>query len=150
MDGRRDWSFGRFDCTHECGLCMSLSLVELSFNMNHALWQVAVSSSVPAWSLLNKQRLYHLQNSGTPFPRGNERFDPDCSIYLPGPPWPHLGVVGMPTRRLSVSRVTQRAFRLETERRSSQYNIRGVRGRLSYDSVLPFLFVHVHAGAPRN
>ena len=33
LDGRRDWSFGLFDCISDCGLCMSTSrLVELSYS----------------------------------------------------------------------------------------------------------------------
>ena len=41
VDGHRDWSFGLLDCTHECGICMSSSLVILSFNqLNHDLWRL--------------------------------------------------------------------------------------------------------------
>lgn len=30
VDGRRDWSYGLFDCTSECGLCTLTSLVKNS------------------------------------------------------------------------------------------------------------------------
>ena len=30
-DGRRDWSSDLLDCTSDCGLCMSTSLVEPSY-----------------------------------------------------------------------------------------------------------------------
>ena len=79
-DGHRDWSFGLFDCTHECGLCMSSSL---RFDLVKfrspagcsAFWCPCVVYSK------NKQRLDHLQNSGTPLPDGGESRNADCLMY---------------------------------------------------------------------
>lgn len=36
-DGQRDWSYGLFDCTDECGLCMSTRLVKLAYNLAELL-----------------------------------------------------------------------------------------------------------------
>ncbi|KAI9450099.1 PLAC8-domain-containing protein [Lactarius psammicola] len=63
VDGRRDWSFGLFDCTSECGLCC------------WAAWCPCVVYSK------NKQRLQRLQNRGTPLPGGGERYTADCGIH---------------------------------------------------------------------
>ncbi|KAI9430035.1 PLAC8 family-domain-containing protein [Lactarius indigo] len=57
VDGQRDWSFGLFDCTSECGLCC------------WATWCPCVVHSK------NKQRFRHLQIRGTPLPGGGERFN---------------------------------------------------------------------------
>jgi hypothetical protein len=55
VDGHRDWSFGLFDCTHECGLCMSSSLVNLSFNrLTYDLWRL-LGALVSLRGLLKKQ-----------------------------------------------------------------------------------------------
>ncbi|KAF8263297.1 hypothetical protein EI94DRAFT_1741268 [Lactarius quietus] len=63
VDRQRDWSFGLFDCTDECGLfCWS------------ACCPCVVYSK-------NKQRLRHLQDHGTPLPGGGERYTAECSIY---------------------------------------------------------------------
>ncbi|KAI9438048.1 hypothetical protein H4582DRAFT_2129116 [Lactarius indigo] len=63
VDGQRDWSFGLFDCTSECGLCC------------WATWCPCVVHSK------NKQRIQHLQIRGTPLPGGGERFNDTCCIY---------------------------------------------------------------------
>ena len=48
-DGRRDWSFGLFDCTSACGLCISTSLVKLSVCwLTRFPWQAAGPPGVPA------------------------------------------------------------------------------------------------------
>ena len=52
VDDQRDWSFGLFDCTSECGLCTSTSLLKLSYYLADIPWQSAVPSCVPAWSTL--------------------------------------------------------------------------------------------------
>ncbi|KAH8981350.1 PLAC8 family-domain-containing protein [Lactarius hatsudake] len=62
-DGLRDWSFGLFDCTSECGLCC------------WATWCPCVVYSK------DKQRFQHLQIRGTPLPGGGERFNDTCCIY---------------------------------------------------------------------
>ncbi len=80
-DGRRDWSFGLFDCTSECGLCMSTSLVK------HKLSDpVSLAGCWATWCpcvvyTKNKQRLRHLQTQGIPLPGGGERYNLDCCIY---------------------------------------------------------------------
>ncbi|KAH9046617.1 PLAC8-domain-containing protein [Lactarius hengduanensis] len=72
-DGRRDWSFGLFDCTSECGLCC---------------WAIICPCVVYS---KNKQRLLHLQNQGTPLPGGGKGVSSDCFIYgclvIPGFDW---------------------------------------------------------------
>ena len=37
-DGQRDWSYGLFDCTDECGLCMSTGLVKLPYDLAELLF----------------------------------------------------------------------------------------------------------------
>jgi len=63
VDGRRDWSFGLFDCTSDCGLFCC------------AVWCPCVVYSK------TKQRLQYLQNRGTPLPGGGERYNADCCIH---------------------------------------------------------------------
>src|SRR6266702_6296271 len=82
-DGRRDWSFGLFGCTAECGLCMSTSLVKRSCMLADPL---SLAGCWAAWCpcvvyAKNKQRLQHLQIRGTPLPGGGERYNLDCCIY---------------------------------------------------------------------
>ncbi|KAF8257531.1 PLAC8 family-domain-containing protein [Lactarius quietus] len=73
VDGLRDWSFGLFKCTDECGLCC---------------WSTFCPCVVYT---KNKQRLRHLQDHGTPLPGGGGRYTTECSIYgcliLPGYSW---------------------------------------------------------------
>ncbi|KAH9013812.1 PLAC8 family-domain-containing protein [Lactarius pseudohatsudake] len=73
VDGRRDWSFGLFDCTSECGLCC------------FAVWCPCVVYTK------NKQRLHHLRSQDTPLPGGGEGVDTDCCLYgcllIPGFAW---------------------------------------------------------------
>lgn len=73
VDGRRDWSYGLFDCTSECGTCC------------WAAWCPCVVYGK------NKKRIQHLQSQGTPLPGGGERFNDDCCIHgcltIPGYAW---------------------------------------------------------------
>ena len=83
VDGQRDWSFGLFDCTDECKLCMSTSLVKLSYSVAEPL---SPEGCWAAWCpcvvyTKNKQRLRHLQSHGTPLPGGGERFNAACVFF---------------------------------------------------------------------
>ncbi|KAI0249127.1 PLAC8 family-domain-containing protein [Lactifluus subvellereus] len=62
-DGKRDWSFGLFDCFSTCGLCC------------WAVWCPCVVYSK------NKQRLQNLQTQGAPLSTGGETYNADCCIY---------------------------------------------------------------------
>jgi len=62
-DGKRDWSFGLFDCFARCGLCCM------------SVWCPCVVYSK------NKQRLHSLQTQGTPLAGGGETYDSNCCIY---------------------------------------------------------------------
>ncbi|KAF8467971.1 PLAC8 family-domain-containing protein [Russula ochroleuca] len=62
-DGKRDWSFGLFDCFPRCSLCCQ-----------------AVCCPCIVYSK-NRQRLRHLQQQGAPLPGGGERYDDYCLIY---------------------------------------------------------------------
>ncbi|KAF8490358.1 PLAC8 family-domain-containing protein [Russula emetica] len=70
-DGKRDWSFGLFDCFARCGLCCS------------SAWCPCVVYSK------NKQRLHSLQTRGTPLADSGETYDSNCCIYfgLGGSSW---------------------------------------------------------------
>ncbi|KAI0305344.1 PLAC8-domain-containing protein [Multifurca ochricompacta] len=73
VDGKRDWSFGLFDCFSECGLCC------------WATWCPCVVYGK------NKERLRNLQDQGVPLPGGGERHTDDCCVYgalnFPGYGW---------------------------------------------------------------
>jgi len=62
-DGKRDWSFGLFNCFDRCGLCC------------WATWCPCVVYSK------NRQRVRHLQHQGAPLPGGGERYDDHCYLY---------------------------------------------------------------------
>ncbi|KAF8467966.1 PLAC8 family-domain-containing protein [Russula ochroleuca] len=62
-DGKRDWSFGLFDCFNSCGLCCQ------------AVWCTCVVFSK------NGQRLRHLQEHGAPLPGGGETYDRACCLF---------------------------------------------------------------------
>ncbi|KAI0279926.1 PLAC8-domain-containing protein [Russula aff. rugulosa BPL654] len=62
-DGKRDWSFGLFDCFDRCGLCC------------WSTWCPCVVFSK------NKQRLKSLRTQGTPLVGGGETYDSNCCIY---------------------------------------------------------------------
>ena len=93
VDGQRNWSFGLLDCTDECKLCMSPSLVRLSYSLAEPR---SLEGCWAAWCpcvvyTKNKQRLHHLRNHGTPLPGGGEIYNADCAIFgclvLPGYAW---------------------------------------------------------------
>jgi len=62
-DGKRDWSYGLFDCFSACGLCC------------FAAWCPCI-----VWSR-NRQRLRSLQYQGVALPAGSERTDEHCCMY---------------------------------------------------------------------
>ncbi|KAH9993550.1 PLAC8 family-domain-containing protein [Russula vinacea] len=62
-DGKRDWSFGLFDCFGRCGLCC------------WSTWCPCVVYSK------NKQRLRSLQIQGAPLDGGGEAYDDQCCVY---------------------------------------------------------------------
>jgi len=62
-DGKRDWSYGLFDCFSVCGLCC------------FAAWCPCIVYS------RNRQRLRSLQYQGIPLPSGTETNDAQCCIY---------------------------------------------------------------------
>jgi Cys-rich protein (TIGR01571 family) len=62
-DGKRNWSFGLFDCFNSCGLCCQ------------AVWCPCVVYSK------NRQRLHHLQEHGSALPGGGETYNGPCYIY---------------------------------------------------------------------
>ncbi|KAH9993549.1 hypothetical protein BJV77DRAFT_997442 [Russula vinacea] len=63
VDGKRDWSFGLFDCFPRCKLCCLSACCPCIVYSN------------------NRQRLYHLQRQGAPLPGGGERYNDHCFIY---------------------------------------------------------------------
>src|SRR5579863_8005508 len=87
-DGKRDWSYGLFDCFSACGLCTQ---------RNHlAPFFLCFFLIVPRSSLLagcfaawcpcivysrNRQHLRSLQTQGTVLPAGTEQMDDQCCIY---------------------------------------------------------------------
>jgi len=62
-DGKREWSFGLFDCFSRCGLCCQSTFCPC----------VVYSK--------NRQRQRHLQQEGTPLPGGGETKDDHCFIF---------------------------------------------------------------------
>ncbi|KAH9969284.1 PLAC8 family-domain-containing protein [Lactifluus volemus] len=62
-DGKRNWSYGLFDCFGECGLCC---------------WAAFCGCVVYG---KNRQRLHHLQREGAALPGGGERYADHCMIY---------------------------------------------------------------------
>ncbi|KAI0249609.1 PLAC8 family-domain-containing protein [Lactifluus subvellereus] len=62
-DGKREWSFGLFDCFSACGLCC------------WATWCPCVVYSK------NRQRLRNLQYQGAPLQGGGERYTDACCIH---------------------------------------------------------------------
>jgi hypothetical protein len=49
VDGQRDWSYGLFSCTEDCGLCMSTIWLTFLINwLSHFLWEAATPPVVPA------------------------------------------------------------------------------------------------------
>jgi len=64
QDGKREWSYGLFDCFSACGLCC------------FAYWCPCMVYS------RNKQHLRNLQSQGAPLPPGSEAaMDSSCCIY---------------------------------------------------------------------
>ena len=88
-DGKRDWSFGLFDCFSRCQLCTfwnrsakfgpptfrDTDRLPLSTAGCHSTCCPCVVYSK------NRQRLRHLQQHGTPHPTGGESNDDHCFIY---------------------------------------------------------------------
>ncbi|KAH9993563.1 PLAC8 family-domain-containing protein [Russula vinacea] len=62
-DGKRDWSFGLFNCFGRCGLCCFSTFCPC----------VVYSK--------NRQRLRNLQAQGTPLVGNGDTFDAHCCIY---------------------------------------------------------------------
>ena len=87
-DGKRDWSFGLFDCFSRCNPC-TWNRTNLRATFYIYADQLDTSLTVGCWSLwcpcvvysYNRQRLQSLQNQGTPLPRGSESLDTYCCIY---------------------------------------------------------------------
>jgi len=62
-DGKRNWSFGLFDCFPRGQLC---------------LWATFCPCVIYGQ---NRQRLRHLQKRGRPLPGGGDNFSDDCRVY---------------------------------------------------------------------
>ncbi|KAH9993552.1 PLAC8 family-domain-containing protein [Russula vinacea] len=62
-DGKRDWSFGLFDCFSTCGLCCA------------SVWCPCIVYSK------NKQRMHSLQAQGTRLVGDGDTCDSNCLIY---------------------------------------------------------------------
>ncbi|KAI0279928.1 PLAC8 family-domain-containing protein [Russula aff. rugulosa BPL654] len=79
-DGKRDWSFGLFDCFARCNLCC---------------WATCCPCVVYS---KNKLRLNNLQRQGVPLPGGGEKYNDHCCIYAALVPTGYAWVMHISTR----------------------------------------------------
>jgi len=79
-DGKRDWSFGLFNCSARCNLCC---------------WATFCPCVVYGE---NRQRLRNLQQQGAPLPGGGGRTNDYCCIYAALVPTLYAWILHIPSR----------------------------------------------------
>jgi hypothetical protein len=92
-DGKREWSYGLFDCSKACGLCTYQPMpptrpILTLFCFLVVCWAALCPCVVYGKS---KQRLRSLRSQGAALSGGGERYNDDCFIYgllnIPGYGW---------------------------------------------------------------
>ena len=78
-DGKREWSFGLFDCFNACNVCMPDRPIQTAVYANTLFFAGCLATLCPCVVFSrNRQRLHSLQDQGAPLPDGSERCIKDC------------------------------------------------------------------------